>query len=256
VPLLPRFKVVTALQERPEIPDPVGMNVSVNVFPQVVHHLMRVFVFHLSLVAELVRVDDRSVLQVRGGFGPDGSVLAITDDRGPNALRFAFTGTFEDAHNNGLVARVRTAALPLHGSNLPVLVHVPRFATDEGFVNRDFAVQIAPGKIVLHRKTDSVRHEPCGLPGHAKSAVEFPRRNSIAVIRDHPNGRKPLIQTKKRIFKQGSGLERKLLSAHRALPDSTGPKKHRLIRSAVSASHAFGSAGIDRFVKRKVDISK
>jgi hypothetical protein len=89
-------------------------------------------------------------------------------------------------------------------------VHVASFAADEGFVNLDFPREIPSGEIVLHSQTDAMKHEPRRLLSDLYGAVEFPGRNPITVAGDHPHCGKPLIEAKRRIFKDRPELDREL----------------------------------------------
>lgn len=62
-------------------------------------------------------------------------------------------------------------------------------------------------RIFLHSQTNSVEHEPCGLLGHAKSAVNLIGTDAILAIGNHPHSHEPLIQTDRRILEDGPGLD-------------------------------------------------
>ena len=64
-------------------------------------------------------------------------------------------------------------------------VHVASLSADESFVNFDFASASAKfqKRLSLHRETDSVKHEPCGLLSDAERTVDFVGANTIFAIR-------------------------------------------------------------------------
>ena len=64
--------------------------------------------------------------------------------------------------------------------------------------------------LVLHSQPDSVQHEPCGFLCHAKGAVQFPRRNAVLVVDDHPDSGEPLLKRNRRVLKDRSDLGREL----------------------------------------------
>ena len=63
-------------------------------------------------------------------------------------------------------------------------VHVASLAADVGFVHFDwstFAAHLHQGT-ALHCQAESLKHEPCGLLGDTKGAVDFVRTNSVLAI--------------------------------------------------------------------------
>jgi len=83
------------------------------------------------------------------------------------------------------------------------------FSADEGFVDFDFASEQS-AVLPLKRKPNTMKHKPCGLLGNADGPVKFPRGHSVFAVAEHPNGRKPLIQTERGIFKNGPSLQGEL----------------------------------------------
>lgn len=88
-------------------------------------------------------------------------------------------------------------------------MHVAGLAADHAFIYFNVTGQLA-ALFVLHSQTDAMEHEPGGLLSNAKSAMEFPRTNPVLVIDDHPDGRKPLIQTERAFLKDSPSLETEL----------------------------------------------
>ncbi len=88
-------------------------------------------------------------------------------------------------------------------------MHVAGLAADERLIDFNVAADF-PARRILHRQPDTVEHEPRGLLRDAKGAVDFPRADAVLAVGDHPHARKPLIQPKRGIFKDGPGLEREL----------------------------------------------
>ena len=128
-----------------------------------------------------------------------------------------------------------------------VLVHETCRATDEGFVHFDLATR--PSHFHqgtrLHRQTDAVEHEPCGLLSDAQSAVDFVAANSVLAIGNHPNCDKPFVQLDRTILENGTDLDRKLavvvdglalplsliLEEHNVIP-ATGRADYDIVRPA------------------------
>ena len=54
-----------------------------------------------------------------------------------------------------------------------IQVHVASLAADEGFVNFDFAAQLAAEGFILQGQTNAMQHEPSGFLGNIEIASEF-----------------------------------------------------------------------------------
>ena len=98
-------------------------------------------------------------------------------------------------------------------------------AADKGFVGFDFARQLLD-TAVLHGKPDAVKHEPRGFLRHAKRAVNLAAADAVLVVRDHPNGGKPLVKPDRAVFKDRADLDRKLLAALFVLALPHAPGRH------------------------------
>src|SRR5262249_54792790 len=117
------------------------------------------------------------------------------------------------------------------------LVHIAGESTDIGFVHFDrtaFAAEDLKG-LALHRKSNSVHHEPCTLLRDAKCTMHFIRTHSILRAADQPYGGKPLGKRDGRVFKDRPSLDRKLFLALKALPDAACAQIARALLSAVRA---------------------
>jgi hypothetical protein len=112
----------------------------------------------------------------------------------------------KDGSDDGLA--VTTTAMD--ATRLNFLVHVASLATDKGFVALYFASQLAAGAFILHRKANSMEHEPSGLLGDAESPVKFPGADPITVAGNHPHRREPFVQAEWRILKYGPDLDGEL----------------------------------------------
>ncbi len=141
-----------------------------------------------------------------------------------------------------------------------VFVRVAGETADHAFIHFDVAGQLT-AFVVLHGKSNAMEHEPSGLLSYAKSAMEFPRANSVLVVDDHPDGRKPLIQTERTFLKDSSGLEAELWTfvLAVALPDPRFLQILYMVRIAARAAHdAIRPAQFDHklaavFIVCKVD---
>jgi hypothetical protein len=100
-------------------------------------------------------------------------------------------------------------------------VHVPSKAADESFVRLNFAFQFFKASR-LHGQPDPMKNKPRALLSYAKRPMQFPRTDSILAIRNHPNGRKPLVESERGILKDGPHLDGELFLASLAFPEATG----------------------------------
>src|ERR1019366_2053466 len=92
-----------------------------------------------------------------------------------------------------------------------VLVHVPRLASDEGFVGFNLA-----GKFVetphSESKANPVIHEPCRLLGNANGPVNLVAADSVFAVHYLPHRGHPLVQTDGGILNDRSGFQGELRS--------------------------------------------
>ena len=79
-------------------------------------------------------------------------------------------------------------------------VHVPCFTADEGLVNFNLAIQFTSEEVILHRKADSLEHEPRRFLSHSYIAGNLVTTHAVLAIREHPRCREPLVQCDRRIF--------------------------------------------------------
>src|SRR5271157_6126978 len=115
------------------------------------------------------------------------------------------TTALQEPHSRRLVfsAGPTDCGIPLF------LVHVPSFATNERLINFDFSIELHEGSR-LHSLANSMEHEPCRLLSNTKRPMQFVRTDSVLTVGQHPHGRKPLLQRKRRVLKDCPDLEREL----------------------------------------------
>src|ERR1017187_10053911 len=131
-----------ALQAGPEVLNTVAVDVPVYVLFQVVHDFMVVQEVHAPLFAVLIGIDVRPGVNVLFDNRLNGAFGAILYHGSPNGL-----AALQDAQHHGFSASV--AAFGLR-ARLAVLVHVSRLTADEGFINFDFAADLAAVVLILH----------------------------------------------------------------------------------------------------------
>jgi hypothetical protein len=101
-----------------------------------------------------------------------------------------------------------------------IVVHVTRLPADERFVCFDlFAIcsELHKG-VVGHSTANAVHHEPRGFLRDSNGAMDFPRTNSIAAVRNHPHGQHPLSKREPGILEDRADFDGELLPALPALP--------------------------------------
>ena len=193
-----------ALEQAPEVFESVGVHLSVNVAFSMVNDLVFEPMPLESLVGhERIGVDRAPDFDVGADVGLEGMLFAIADYGGAN-----FSPTFQNAHDGGFIFGASLS----NPATVFVGVHEAGRAANESFVYFDFAAGTAEfqERAVLHSESDAMEHEPCGLLSDAESAAHFIRANAVLAIRNHPNGDKPLVQTNRRILKDGPDLDREL----------------------------------------------
>jgi hypothetical protein len=160
-----------------------------------------------------------------------------------------FAVTLKQANDRNLAAVSSAVNFP------SAFVHVSRSAADKSLINFHVASQLAKGS-GLHSFAKSMIHKPSSLLSDTQSLAEFVRANAVLHIDDHPKGRKPLVQTYRRILEYGSNFGAKLFAAFSALPDATGGYEHRIASFAVRASDSFGPTNLNHESKGIISVGE
>ncbi len=114
---------------------------------------------------------------------------------------------------SGVRVRVYRDSVQYQQESQHGLSHVAGLAADECLVCLDLSAVTAnlEQRSILHSEPDAMEHEPCRLLNNPKRAGNLARRNSIFRTGDDPHGRKPLIESKRGVFENGSDLYGELL---------------------------------------------
>src|SRR5258708_21593937 len=98
-------------------------------------------------------------------------------------------------------------------------VHVPRRASDKGFIHFHFAPMPTKfqNRAILHCEPDAMEHEPCGLLSDAECAGHFVGTDAVLAVGNHPHSDEPFVEWKRRILKDCPDLDRELLAGMLAL---------------------------------------
>jgi hypothetical protein len=149
----------------------------------------------------------------------------------------------QHSHNNGLAFSSLHSAIPTHALTL-LSVHVSGFTADESFI--DFNGRTGATKLgeraALQCEAKPMQHEPSGLLSNSDSLADFVAGDSVLAVNQHPQSGKPLIQTKRGIFKDGAKFYGELLVALFALPAFLSLEVVVLFVSASRALRAIGPA--------------
>jgi len=226
----------TALQEAPEILKPVDVNLPASVAFSMIHEFMEVVATQPLVSAMRIGVNIGSGFDVLADQRLDVFAAGIGNGVQFDSASFLVM-PFQKAQNSNLASSAAT----VNHTFSTISVHVASLPTDVGFVNFNsstFATHLDEGT-VLHRKPNSVNHEPCGLLGDAQSAANLVGTDPVLAVSNHPKSGKPLVQANRRVFKDSSDFERELLLGVllKALPKFGVLQILNLVRATFRAAH-------------------
>ena len=122
----------------------------------VIYNLVRVIGCEFFIREQGIGVERGSSSDVLAYFVLQYLAAAARNHAGAN-----LAATFQDADHCGLILAASSGnpALPFAD------VHVPSLATDESLIHFNFTAELRTEKFILHRKTNTLQHEPCRLLG-------------------------------------------------------------------------------------------
>ena len=233
-----------ALEQAPEILQPVRVYPPVDVPLHVVHPLM-----HIAIVQQLirhcaVRIDLAAVLDVLQDDVLQGLTLDIRDNLSANFSRVSIQHPDHSSLADVNVAQALPATNALQCS-LAALVHIPSLATDESFIAFYFTTRAAQLRriaesLVRQNLTDAVKHEPCALLGDLQSPRHLCAAHSVLAVAHHPKCGHPFVESKRGIFEDASNLDRELPLAAFAKPHQASAQK-RVLRTAATRANDLPS---------------
>ena len=242
----------SALEQAPEVFESISVNLSVNIAFRVVDNLMLEILILQSLIGvESIGVDGAMRFDVAMNLGFDVWLAAIGNHGSAN-----LSAAFQHANNWSLIlaASFGDAASPLVG------VHESSSTTDEGFIYLHLLSMSADfgERIILHRKTNPVQHEPCGLLSDAKSTRYFVGTDPVLTVRNHPHCGKPLVERQSRVLKDGADLHAELFLSVLlfAFPHPTSGDKANVITATSGAFNAIGPTALDHEVEAVVGVGE
>ena len=227
------------LNQRPEVFNRVRVDLAAHILNRMVDYFMLVMLVEANVRLERIGVERSASLDMFPNQGLHIELAALVNDLCANSA-----AALHESHDYGFI--IVNAASQF---SLAALVHVPSFAADECFVNFyafATAAQLRGIELVLHRKPQALKHEPCRLLGNAKRAVNLHAGNAILAIAEHPESSHPLVESDRRIFEDRPDFKRELFLAGLAKPDEPSANEPMVFAAAARANHlAVREAKID-----------
>jgi hypothetical protein len=224
----------STLQKRPEILQAVRMDMPINIGYGVINHLMRILASQPVVRLERVAVERRASFYMLAYLSLKRTLLSIWNYRGAH-----LAAALKDAHDGGFIfsASAGNATRTLRN------VHVPRLAADESFVHFDMARKFF-GQSAVDRKPNAMHQVPCRFLTDAQRPGDFIAADSVLAIQDQPSRNHPFIDSERRIFHDGSGLQGELpfVVMRGALPAPNTLQIANLCASACRAGNAVRPA--------------
>lgn len=242
----------SALEQAPEILQPVSVHATVNIPFRVVDNFVLESLVAQSLIGhECVSVDRAPRFDVSGYVSLQSVLFPIAHDSGAD-----ISAALQNANDCNLVfcSSLSDSALALIG------VHEASSAADESFVYFHFATVAAhfDNRAVLHCKPDAVKHEPRGFLSDTKSAANFVGTDAVLAVGNHPNCDKPLVERNRRILKDSPHFAGELFAGvlRLAFPHAPSRDEANVFTSASWALDAIWPAALNHEVEAVVSVSE
>lgn len=191
---------VQSTLQRPEVFHRIGVDVPIHVFDRVIDDLVLEGIFQAVVRLQFVGEYSRSRFDVLTDIFLKFLFASIVHHEGANV-----SAALHHTHYDGLIF----ATSPGDDTLTFVLMHVARFTADEGLIDFHFACQLAT-VLALLGESDSVQHEPRSFLSDTQRPCNFATADAVLAIQDKPHCRKPLIETQRRVLKNGSDLDGEL----------------------------------------------
>src|SRR5437762_9236862 len=211
----------STLEKTPEVLKAIGVNLPTDVSFRMVNDFMSEILFESFIGEQLIGIDRRILSNVLMN-----DLLQLVTFPALDNLSANLTATLQDANDHCFVGHTNFAFTF-------ILVNVPSMSANESLIYFDptFSAKLPRKGTLLQSNTNAVHHEPCRLLSNADGTMYFIGTHPILAIAEHPNSGKPLIQTERRILKDGSNLGRELtLGVHAlALPLPLILEEHNIL---------------------------
>ena len=199
--------IQTALEKAPEILDALSVYAAFDIAFHVVDDVVSEVRREAHVTNELVGHQFGTFRHsLTNGFMRNGFVASGSD------FRTYFSATFQHPVHYGL------AVTTLHSDTVTEttalrLVHVPRLATDECFVNFHLCSgtsDLGAEEFVLHSQTNPLEHKPSRFLAYLHVPRNLVATDPVLAIRQHPRSGEPLVQRNWAILVDRSDLNREL----------------------------------------------
>src|SRR6266404_7006568 len=150
-----------ALEQAPEVFEPVRVDVPLGVTNRVINYVVRVITGKAIVGLESIGVNLGAFKNVFPNRALKFRLPNVLKHFQNHARRFFAACAFQQSHNRSHSHRSGASNLPLS------LVHVAGLTADESFIHFDVASEIA-NRSILDSQPDTVKHEPRGLLSDAK----------------------------------------------------------------------------------------
>jgi hypothetical protein len=167
------------LQEAPKVFQSVRVRLPIHVFNGMVNHLMKEITVKPVIGSQRIGVQSSASLNMTLDQSLKRSLSPVGYYRG---LHWATA--LEESHSHCFVFPART------GNRFVALclVHIPRFAADEGFVNFYLTVKFHE-RARLHCEPKAVEHKPSRLLCDTKMTANLIGTDSVFAVHDQPKSR-------------------------------------------------------------------
>jgi hypothetical protein len=243
----------SALEQRPEILDPIHMYATLCVFLRMVNHVVNVVAVYVLVANPCIGEHLATGLNVVANLFVQARRSHIAQHLGADAADLILAVALKQAHDRDFS---RSAGSFDYGL-ATILVHEPREATYKSFVSLYLTFHFLEAAS-LHREPDAMVHEPRGFLRNVEIARDLVAADSILTVRDQPHRREPFVEADRRVFKDGSDLGAELLLgvAVLALPETAGLQERHFLAAACRADHAIRPANSNHQIERHVRIGE
>lgn len=225
-----------ALEQRPEVFEPVSVDLSAHVGLGVVNDLVGVVAVQVVVGRQRIGVDLRARLDMLPHFRGKGPAAGIGHHLDADGAMPVGSMALQEPHGGGLA--YWTSALDLGFS--AVLVHEAGLPADKGLVHFDFPAHLSQAP-ALHGEPDAVEHKPRGFLRDPECPGDFGGADPVLVVHEQPDGGQPPIESEGRILEDGPRLYGKLPErmVGAALPAAIGREEGDLPATTPGASHTI-----------------
>src|SRR5438105_122813 len=240
------------LQQRPEVLKAVSMNLPINVLDRVIDYLVLVFILQSLITTKLIGIKSRASIDMLANHWLYGFPVPICDD-----LSAYESAPLQKSHDNSSVIVEHST----NATSLYALVHIACSAPNVSLIHfyPAFTAKFAAELVILQSESDAVQHEPCRFLSYSDSSRNFVAANSVAAVRQHPHGHKPLLKRNRGILKDGSNLggELAMIVAALALPFALLLQEYNVSATALGASdYAIGPAQPRHILKSAIRVGE